>query len=296
MNGLFDAKLKADCSLIEEYLENLSRTAKAAPLAKTVSDAMDYSLLGGGKRIRAVLVLEFCRLCGGKDAQALPFCAAIEMIHAYSLIHDDLPCMDDDDMRRGKPSCHKQFGEWQALLAGDALLNRAFETVLQQDMPAERAVRALRCLSDASGINGMIGGQVIDLESEGQSIEYDRLRTLHRLKTGALIRAAALMGVIAADGREEDIAAATEYSENLGLAFQIVDDILDVTATEEELGKPIGSDEKSGKTTYITLFGIEKAKELAQESTETAMNALKQYGSKAEFLVSLAQVLSQRRK
>jgi geranylgeranyl diphosphate synthase type II len=221
---------------------------------KTVYDAMAYSLMAGGKRIRAIMTMAFCELCGGNAADAVPFAAAIEMIHAYSLIHDDLPCMDDDDMRRGKPSCHIAFGEANALLAGDGLLTLAFETMLDSantgNLPAKRVLDAAAVLAHAAGANGMVGGQVIDLENEGKPIPFELLQTLDRLKTGALIRASAVMGCVLAGADKEVIERAERYAAAVGLAFQIVDDILDVTADQQALGKPIGSDAENEKTTY----------------------------------------------
>lgn len=263
-----------------------------------VHNAMRYSLGIGGKRIRPVLVLEFCRLCGGDINKALPFAAAIEMIHTYSLIHDDLPCMDDDDMRRGMPSCHKKFGEEYALLAGDGLLTRAFGIIAESDIAKESpeiAVKAIAELSSLAGANGMIGGQVVDLRNENNPCNLDVLQTMDSLKTGALIRCSALLGVLSAKGSEAQREAAITYADNLGHAFQIVDDILDVTGDEKELGKPIGSDADSNKSTYVTILGINKSKEYAEALTKKAISGLDIFGEKADFLTDLALSLINRK-
>lgn len=263
-----------------------------------VHQAMKYSLGIGGKRIRPVLVLEFCRICGGDIKKALPFAAAIEMIHTYSLIHDDLPCMDDDDMRRGMPSCHKKFGEEYALLAGDGLLTRAFGVIVESDIAKETpevAIRAITELSALAGANGMIGGQVVDLRNEDKPCCLDVLRTMDSLKTGALIKCAALLGVLAANGTKEELVSAISFSENLGHAFQIVDDILDVIGDEKELGKPIGSDADSNKSTYVSILGIDKSKEYAGELTKKAIASLDIFKDDAEFLRNLALSLISRK-
>ncbi len=239
-----------------------------------VIDAMRYSLLDSGKRLRAALVLEFARLCHASRASASAFACAIEMVHAYSLIHDDLPCMDDDDLRRGKPSCHKAFGEANALLAGDGLLTMAFETAADAALPSESIVYAVTTLSEAAGVFGMIGGQVIDLASEGKQICLETLNTLYELKTGALLRASAKLGCIAGGADTEMLDTANAYAKALGLAFQITDDILDVVGTAEKLGKPIGSDQNSHKTTYVTLLGMEGAKKAAKEQVELAKKSI----------------------
>ena len=263
-----------------------------------VHEAMRYSLGIGGKRIRPVLVLEFCRLCGGDINKALPFAAAIEMIHTYSLIHDDLPCMDDDDMRRGMPSCHKKFGEEYALLAGDGLLTRAFGMIAESDIAKESpeiAIKAVAELSKLAGCNGMIGGQVVDLRNENKPCGLDVLQTMDSLKTGALIRCSALLGVLSAKGSDTQREAAITYADNLGHAFQIVDDILDVTGDEKELGKPIGSDADSNKSTYVTILGIDKSKEYAETLTQKAISGLDIFGDEADFLRNLALSLISRK-
>lgn len=262
-----------------------------------VVDAMRYSVRNGGKRVRPMLVLEFCRVCGGNVEDALPFACALEMIHTYSLIHDDLPCMDDDDMRRGKPSCHKQFGEAYALLAGDGLLTLAFETLTKaKNIDVSDIVRAVQTLSERSGVSGMIGGQVIDLLSEDGEPDDALLRRIDRLKTGALIQASVRLGCIAAGVTDEKILKAADvYAQNIGLAFQIVDDILDVTSSTEALGKPVGSDEKNDKVTFVKLLGLEKCKALAEELTGNAVQALESLPGDTKFLTDFAKALAVRK-
>ena len=288
-------------STFDRYYQSVEQSlAKVLPIEdcpqKTVLDAMNYSLQGGGKRIRAVLVLAFHELCGGRMEDALPFACAIEMVHAYSLIHDDLPCMDDDDMRRGKPSCHIRFGEAMALLAGDGLLTHAFHTALgASQIPAERTLRAVRELAEAAGAYGMLGGQVIDVENEGKEIPSDLLDTLHLLKTGAMIRVSARIGCITAGAGEDLIQRADRYAKSLGLAFQIVDDILDVTSTTEQLGKPVLSDEENKKTTYVTLYGIDRSREIVRGLKDDACAALGDTALDCPFLRQLAAVLADRK-
>lgn len=264
---------------------------------KVVTEAMQYSVHNGGKRIRPILTLEFCRVCGKDFERALPFACAVEMIHTYSLIHDDLPCMDDDDLRRGKPSCHKAFGEANALLAGDALLTYAFETLTKADQVSKEAiVRAVRTLSNLAGTEGMIGGQVIDLVSEETTPDLDTLNRIDAYKTGALIKAAVLLGCIAAEVTDEVLLnAASVYAESIGLAFQIVDDILDVTSSTEELGKPVGSDEKNDKMTFVKLLGIEKCKAWVNDLTKRAVEALEVLPGDSAFLKDLAYALAERK-
>lgn len=262
-----------------------------------VCDAMRYSLKNGGKRIRPILTLEFCRICSGDIMSAVPFALAIEMIHTYSLIHDDLPCMDDDDMRRGKPSCHKQFGEAYALLAGDGLLTDAFGVAATADkLSAAQKCRAVKLLSDCAGYKGMIGGQMLDLQNEGKCVTVNELETTDKLKTGALIGLSCVLGCVAANADEEREQAALEYAANIGLAFQIVDDILDVTSSSEELGKPVGSDKENEKCTYVSVLGLKKAQRYADELTEKAKTALSIFGDDATFLIELADTLSRRKK
>lgn len=264
-------------------------------LQTTVAEAMTYACTDGGKRIRPVLVMEFCRLCGGDVTAAMPFATAIEMIHAYSLVHDDLPCMDNSLLRRGRPSTHAVYGETMALLAGDGLLNLAFETMLSTKnraaLPAERVLSAASALADAAGINGMVGGQVIDLESEGKAIELSVLEALQEGKTAALLTAACVMGARLAGASADQEEAARVFGFNVGLSFQIVDDILDVTASADELGKPVGSDADNQKVTYVSLLGLDEARRLAAQRTETALAALTVFGDEADSLRQLAGAL-----
>ncbi len=282
-------------SLINEYLKTVIPTCNFGE--SVVHDAMNYSLGVGGKRIRPVLVLEFCRLCSGDIKKALPFAGALEMIHTYSLIHDDLPCMDNDDMRRGMPSCHIKFGEEYALLAGDGLLTGAFGIIADSDLGKENpaaALKAVSLLSSLAGANGMIGGQVIDLINENKSAPIETLSKMDELKTGALIKCAAILGCIAAGAESDKINAAAVYAEKIGRAFQIVDDILDVTGDENALGKPVGSDTEKGKSTYCTLLGPEKAQRYADKLTKEAIDSLDIFGSDGEFLKELALKLAKR--
>ena len=260
-------------------------------------EAMHYSLTAGGKRLRPVLVLAFCAACGGDVRAALPVACAVEMVHTYSLIHDDLPCMDDDDMRRGKPSSHIKFGEANALLAGDSLLTFAFQSAGEaEDIPADAVAKAVSLLARASGCAGMIAGQVQDLENENKTVAADDLRSVDILKTGELIRCACQLGCIAAGADDNKLEAARVYAENLGIAFQIVDDILDVTSDEATLGKPVGSDAENCKNTYVSLLGLEEAKKIAAELTRKAIDALGVFGGESEFLVSLSKKLLSRNK
>ena len=251
--------------------------------------------MAGGKRLRPVIVLEFCRLCGGDIEKALPFACALEMIHTYSLIHDDLPCMDNDDLRRGRPTCHKAFDEATAVLAGDGLLTAAFETAsAAKDVPAETIVRCIRILGENAGMNGMIGGQVLDMGAEHRKISLDELRLLQKLKTGCLLRAACELGCAAAGATDEDtLTRARAYGEKLGLAFQIEDDILDIEGDAATLGKSIGKDAASEKSTFPSLLGLEECRELAEKLTEEAVNAVKPLNGHA-FLVELARSLTGR--
>ena len=262
--------------------------------------AMRYSLLSGGKRVRPALLLEFCGVCGGDQEAALPFACAVEMIHTYSLIHDDLPCMDDDGMRRGRPSNHVVFGEAQALLAGDALQAMAFETMLDPEnaerVGADRAAAAAGILARASGAYGMAGGQMIDLLGEGKKIDADTLIRMDECKTGALIVAAAKMGCVLAGAGTDELRAAEAYGRSVGLAFQITDDILDVEGDEAALGKPVGSDRSNEKSTYVSILGMERARSLVSELTAAAEAALGVFGKRGGYLREFAARLSVRKK
>ena len=264
-----------------------------------IYEACRYSAMAGGKRLRPALVLEFCRVCGGNQQAALPFACALEMIHTYSLIHDDLPCMDDDDLRRGKPTNHKVYGEATAVLAGDGLLNLAFETASDPKntamVSAETQVQAIRALSRASGMDGMIGGQVLDMAAEETRISLDQLKTLQELKTGALIGVAAQLGCLIGHASEEQMAAALEYARCIGLAFQIQDDILDIEGDAETFGKSIGSDAENGKSTYPSLLGLERCHELVHELSQQAVDALTPF-TDAGILPELALSLADRQK
>ncbi len=261
------------------------------PDFKRVADAMLYSLEIGGKRIRPILMLEFYHLCGGKGNGVYNFAVALEMIHTYSLIHDDLPCMDNDDFRRGKPSCHKAFNEATAVLAGDGLLTEAFLFASKaEDIDSDKKIKALRVLSECAGVSGMIGGQIIDIENEGKQISKELLLKLYSMKTGALIKAAAKIGCILA-GAEDKLNFAEQYAENIGLAFQIIDDILDYTGDEALLGKPVHSDQRNEKCTFVTLCGIEKSREKARELTIDAKKCIDEIGGNGEFLKDLADYL-----
>lgn len=290
----FKEKQASYLELIEAYLDKAVPVDETLPQSEVVK-AMRYSLLGAGKRIRAQLVLGFCEGLGGDVSSALPAAAAIEMLHAYSLIHDDLPCMDDDTVRRGKPTCHIAFGEATALLAGDALLTHAFGVLSSQDnisrIGAERVLSQVSVLSRAGGVFGMIGGQVLDLMDK-KDLRF--LEDTDAMKTGALIKASAEMGCIAAGASPEEIDTATEYAGLIGLAFQIVDDILDVYGDAASLGKETGRDLKQNKVTYLTLLGRQKAEETAAELHEKAEQCLKKLGLRDTFLFDLTQSLKSR--
>lgn len=296
MNKNNQILLNAYVEKIEEQL--LKFTDNKSELQGILLDAIEYSLTAGGKRLRPVLMLEFYRMCGGKDIDSiLDIACSVELIHTYSLIHDDLPCMDNDDYRRGKPSCHKAYPENIALLAGDALNSLAFEVIanaaIDGRIGAEKAVMLISVLGKAIGSDGMIGGQVIDLQTENEVIDIDTLNTLQGCKTGALIEASCVMGVILA-GKFDMIPAAADYASAMGRAFQIVDDILDVTGTFEELGKPIGSDRQQHKNTYVTLLGMDRSEQIARQLTIQALGALK-YFDNSDFLSELTSGMLTRR-
>ncbi len=265
---------------------------------KRLIEAMQYSLEAGGKRVRPRLVLEFNELCSGKTESALPFACAVEMIHTYSLIHDDLPCMDDDDLRRGKPANHKVFGEDIALLAGDALLTLAFETITCDNTVslsgADSCCKAAAVLARYAGANGMVGGQVIDLISENTNAPVEILQEMDYKKTACLIKAACELGCICAGADDVKIKAASQYGECIGIAFQIQDDILDVISSDEELGKPVGSDKENSKSTYVSLLGIDECKKIVQSLTNEAVNALKVFDADSSSLKNMAYQLANR--
>jgi geranylgeranyl diphosphate synthase type II len=277
-------------TVVDKALELLAPPAETFP--PKVFEAMRYSLFAGGKRVRPILAIASAEALGAKTAGLLPIAGALELIHTYSLIHDDLPAMDDDDLRRGRPTCHKVYGEAIAILAGDGLLNRAFEVL--SDPRRLKTVTALRVLSIikeislASGVFGMVGGQVVDMESEGKDVDLPTLEFIHTHKTGALIRASVRTGAIYAKASEKRLKALTRYGERVGLAFQIADDILDIIGSQEEIGKDVGSDLKKGKTTFPSFYGLDESRRRAKEVTDQALAALKDFDRKADPLRDLA--------
>ena len=277
---------------MEEYLKNIYPKFRAEPQSK-LFDAMEYSLLAGGKRLRPIFALDFCRMCGGNWQDAAPFAAAMEMIHTYSLIHDDLPCMDNDDFRRGRPTNHKVYGETMAILAGDGLLTDAFMLAASAKLPQpEKMALAIGVLAQNAGSLGMVGGQVLDIQSETRELTEQEVIDIQSRKTGALINAACVLGVIAGGGDEKRIEAAATFAGALGMAFQIRDDMLDVIGTQEEMGKGVGTDET--KNTFVKLYGLEKCEELVQKYTAAAIDALKVFEDNA-YMTALAKSLTDRR-
>ncbi|MBE6670771.1 MAG: polyprenyl synthetase family protein [Ruminococcaceae bacterium] len=288
----FKELLKSDLEIIERELEKYFEVKDEA--FPHLFESMKYTTMAGGKRIRAFLVMMFARLSGGSVEAAIPFACAIEMIQAYTLIHDDLPCMDDDDMRRGKPSNHIVFGEAQALLAGDALLTYAFEVCADnKHVSPSNITKAVSILAKCIGACGTVGGQVLDLEGEKRKLTKEELYHVHDLKTSALIQASALLGCCTSDKGREYFDVAKKYGHNIGIAFQVIDDILDVISDEETLGKPIGSDAESNKTTFLDFYSIEDAKKYAEAITEEACNGLGD-GDSAKVLKELAYYLLER--
>lgn len=288
----FIQTLEDKINLIEEGLKKYLK--KENNPQKEIYEAMEYSLMAGGKRLRPVIMLLAGEMCGGNISTIMPFACAMEMIHTYSLIHDDLPAMDNDDLRRGKPTNHKVFGEDMAILAGDALLNKAMETALLSDADDSVKVKALKILFSSSGTEGMIGGQVIDIKNQEHT--HKELLNLHLLKTGAIIRSSGVLGGVLSGASGEEIEAIDSFCKNLGIAFQIQDDLLDVLGNVEELGKPVGSDQSNEKTTYVTLFGVEKSKELVVEHTRNAKKSIENcFGEKALNLLKLADFLASRK-
>ncbi len=276
---------------LREYF-NMPESFPQAGLA----EAMRYSLLAGGKRIRPTLVLEFCRISGGDINAALPVACAIEMLHTYSLIHDDLPCMDNDELRRGRPTNHVVYGECTATLAGDALQAEAFGTILRSELPAERKALCAELLADAVGLDGMCGGQYLDMLWEGRKLSEQELTEINSRKTGALLVAACQMGVAAAGGSERMLEAAGHFGAAVGMAFQIRDDMLDVLSTEEELGKPIGSDAQENKNTYMALLGREGCEKTVSRLTDFAKTVLGEAFTETTFLCGFADALAARTK
>lgn len=281
--------------MVEEAL--VGELNKKSPIDKTLTESMEYSLMAGGKRLRPVLLMAAADALGVDGTKFLKTGCAIEMIHTYSLIHDDLPAMDDDDYRRGKLTNHKVYGAGMATLAGDALLTLAFEVMLRQEgADAETLLKVVREMSIAAGPDGMVGGQALDMESENKQIDMDTMKLVHMGKTGALFRAAIRSGAILAGATAPQLEALTEYADKFGLAFQITDDILDVIGDEAVIGKTVGSDEKNHKSTYVTLTSLEEAKKLAQETVAEAVAALRNFGPEADFLRELVTYMADRNK
>ena len=288
----FDLLSKAYRSYIEEYLESIYAEFKDLP-QKQLFEAMEYSLLAGGKRLRPIFVFDFCRMCGGDWHEAAPFAAAIEMIHTYSLIHDDLPSMDNDDFRRGRPTNHKVYGEAMAILAGDALMTDAFMIAASAQLPNPGDMAtAIALIAECAGSMGMVGGQVLDIQAENRECSVQEVLDIQNRKTGRLISAACALGAIAGGANEEQFDAACKFAAGLGLAFQIRDDMLDVIGTQEEMGKGVGTD--STKNTFVRLYGLEKCEELVQTYTNYALEALDVFENN-EFMKELALSLTERR-
>ncbi len=280
-NNLVNEKMK-------DYIEN-----KEIP--SDLQETISYSVFAGGKRLRPALLLAACEMFGGNLQEALPYACAIEFIHTYSLIHDDLPALDNDDYRRGKLTSHKVFGEDLAILAGDALLSYAFEIMAEATNDIS-GIYATRYIAYAAGIKSMVAGQWVDVKSNGEKIDFDKMEYIHLNKTAAMIIGAIKAGAVCGKTTENDIEIMGEYAKEIGYTFQIVDDILDVVGDSEELGKKTGSDENNQKTTYVTLFGVDGAKAKAKEHTDNAVTLLNEYGEKAQFFIDLADYLLTRRK
>jgi geranylgeranyl diphosphate synthase type II len=279
--------------LVDRSLEKLIPPAKMSPQA--VYEAMRYSLFAGGKRVRPILALAAAESLGAKTIALLPIAASLELIHTYSLIHDDLPAMDDDDFRRGRPTCHRVYGEAMAILAGDGLLNMAFEVLSDprrlKDVPAQRLLAITKEIATASGVFGMVGGQVVDIQSEGKEIDFPTLEYIHTHKTGALIRTSVRVGALFAKAGKRQFAALSRYGELVGLAFQIADDILDITGKQEDTGKDVGSDLKKRKKTFPSFYGLEESHRRAGEVADHAVAALKDFDRKADPLRELAKYI-----
>ena len=291
----FEREYQAALALVERELEGCFQ---GDGTYRELLDAMRYSLLAGGKRVRPVLALKFCEALCGEMEPALDYACGIEMHHTYSLIHDDLPCMDDDALRRGKPTCHVKYSEWLALLAGDALQAAAFERLALSSRTTPQAnAKACEVLAVAAGRHNMCAGQYLDIVEEGNALDVDRLTQIHLHKTSALLGAACLLGLTASpvEYTEQQWVAALDYAKELGLAFQIRDDMLDVESTAEELGKPIGSDADNGKTTFATLYGLDRCRELVEEHTELAKGSISGAFDRPEFLCALADSLAKRK-
>ena len=288
----FEERTREYREFMENYLKDIYPRFRREP-QKQLFDAMEYSLLAGGKRLRPIFALDFCRMCGGDWKTAAPFAAAMEMIHTYSLIHDDLPCMDNDDFRRGRPTNHKVYGETMAILAGDGLLTDAFMLAASAKLPKpEQMGFAIQILAQNAGSLGMVGGQVLDIQSETRELSEQEVIDIQSRKTGALINAACVLGVIAGGGDEKKIEAAATFAGALGMAFQIRDDMLDVIGTQEEMGKGVGTDDT--KNTFVKLYGLEKCEELVRKYTAAAIDALKIFEDNT-YMTDLALSLTDRR-
>ena len=288
----FDQRTKEYREYTEKFLTDYYARFADEP-QKTLYESMQYSLLAGGKRLRPIFAYEFCRMCGADWKKAAPFACAVEMIHTYSLIHDDLPAMDNDDFRRGRPTNHKVFGEAMAILAGDALLTDAFTVATLTEVKSLYAMRdAIGVLSECAGSNGMVGGQVLDIQAEQRELTEQEVLDIQSRKTGCLINAACALGAIAGGANEKQYDAACQFAASLGLAFQIRDDMLDVIGTQEEMGKGVGTD--AAKNTFVKLYGLEKCEELVQKYTNYAIEALEAFENN-EYMVSLAKSLTDRR-
>ena len=292
----FSEALMGKKDFVEDFLKEAIPNV-SGPHEK-LFESMRYSLDAGGKRLRPILLLEACSIVGGEAAKAIKFACAVEMIHTYSLIHDDLPAMDDDDLRRGKPTNHKVFGEGLAVLAGDGLLNYAFELMIESSMryPQEsyKYILAMNEIAQGAGVSGMIGGQTADLESENKAIGSETLEFIHMNKTAQMLIRPMRAGAILGGASQNELDNITKYAKNIGLAFQIVDDILDVVGDQAKLGKNIGSDEENQKSTYPSMYGLEESKKMASEKIECAKNAISHFGEKSQFLVELAEYIIDR--
>ncbi|WP_246926882.1 polyprenyl synthetase family protein [Clostridioides difficile] len=291
----FKQCLKEKASFVEKVLKEYM--PKEEGYQKTVIEAMNYSLSAGGKRLRPILTLEACKIVGGNEDEAIPFAIAIEMIHTYSLIHDDLPALDNDDLRRGRPTNHKVYGEATGILAGDALLNYAFEVMLAGSINKENPEKYLKAINEiakGAGIYGMIGGQVVDVESENKQIEKEKLDYIHMNKTAAMMVGCMRAGATIGGANSEQMEEITKYAKNIGLSFQIVDDILDIVGDESKLGKKVGSDIENHKSTYPSLLGLDKSKEIAHNLIDEAKKSIEKLSDDVDFLNGLAEYIIDR--
>ena len=291
MSQFFETQTVQYKKYIEDYLDHFCFRYENEP-QKVLFDAMRYSLLAGGKRLRPIFTLDFCKMCGGDVENAIDFAAAVEMIQTYSLIHDDLPCMDNDDFRRGKPTNHKMFGEATAVLAGDALLTAAFQYLAKAPVSADNRIAAVSVLSECAGELGMVGGQVLDMQSESRQCTEQEVLDIQTRKTGALIAAACKLGVIAGGGNSQQLSAAEVFAYHLGLAFQIRDDMLDIIGSAEEMGKSVGTD--GIKNTFVQIYGLEECDRLVRLHTQNAIDALSIFEN-TDYMAELASSLTVRR-